>query len=65
MLALLGFDSLTRCPIDKRNIVSSLLTDEEINWLDSYHRKVFDEVAPLVEGEPLDWLEQACAPLVR
>ena len=63
--SMLGFDSLTRCPIDKRNIVSSLLTDEEINWLDSYHRKVFDEVAPLVEGEALDWLEQACASLVR
>ncbi|MCY9874291.1 aminopeptidase P family protein [Vibrio barjaei] len=63
--SMLGFDSLTRCPIDKRNIVSSLLTNEEINWLDSYHGKVFDEVAPLVEGEVLDWLEQACAPLVH
>ncbi len=63
-LTMFGFESLTRCPIDKRNIKSSLLTDSEIHWLNTYHQTVFSEVSPLVDGDVLDWLSEACKPLV-
>ncbi|WP_428773970.1 aminopeptidase P family protein [Vibrio sp.] len=55
----LGFESLTRCPIDVRAINVNMLTKPELSWLNDYHQKVWDEVSPLVEGEVKDWLRQA------
>lgn len=62
--ALLGFRTLTLCPIDRKLVVSALLTPEERLWLDAYHARVFNELAPLL-NDPADraWLERACAPL--
>ena len=59
---LLGFRTLTLCPIDRRLIVPELLTAEERRWLDAYHARALDELLPLV-GEAGGWLERACAPL--
>ncbi|GMQ48060.1 aminopeptidase P family protein [Vibrio sp. 10N] len=61
--SMFGFESLTRCPIDKRNIVAELLTDAETAWLNDYHQKVWKDVSPLVDGDALVWLESACQPL--
>lgn len=57
--SVLGFDSLTRCPIDVRAIDASLLTTAEKAWLNDYHQKVWNEVSPLVEGKVKHWLQQA------
>jgi Xaa-Pro aminopeptidase len=59
---LLGFRTLTLCPIDRRLIETMLLTVEERSWLDAYHARVHEELLPLVD-EAADWLERACAPL--
>lgn len=61
--SMFGFESLTRCPIDKRNIVADMLTEKEIAWLNDYHQKVWSDVSPLVTGDALAWLETACQPL--
>ncbi|MHC6801165.1 aminopeptidase P family protein, partial [Vibrio antiquarius] len=37
----LSFESLTRCPIDKRNINVDMLTRPELAWLNDYHQKVW------------------------
>ncbi|WP_087024724.1 aminopeptidase P family protein [Thaumasiovibrio subtropicus] len=63
-MSVLGFESLTRAPIDKRLIDPSLLTDAEIAWLNDYHQKVWNEISPLLDGEDKAWLEQATSPLV-
>jgi len=47
---ILTFESLTRCPIDKRNINVDMLTRPELAWLNDYHQKVWDDISPLVEG---------------
>ncbi|EGU54582.1 aminopeptidase P [Vibrio nigripulchritudo ATCC 27043] len=60
---MLGFESLTRCPIDKRNIDVNLLTRPELQWLNDYHQKVWDEISPLVSGNALEWLKDATSPL--
>ena len=60
---LLGFRTLTLCPIDRRLIEPALLTAEERSWLDAYHARVRDELSPLV-GEAAGWLDEACAPLL-
>ncbi|HKX36004.1 MAG TPA: M24B family metallopeptidase, partial [Rhizorhapis sp.] len=60
---MLGFETLTFAPIDRNAIAVELLTDEERAWLDAYHAKVVEVVGPQLEGEALDWLKGACAPL--
>ncbi|HDM8166750.1 TPA: aminopeptidase P family protein [Vibrio harveyi] len=61
----LSFESLTRCPIDKRNINVDMLTRPEIAWLNDYHQKVWDEISPLVEGDVKEWLRQATLPVAH
>jgi Xaa-Pro aminopeptidase len=61
--SVLGFESLTRCPIDLRCIESDLLSESEKSWLNNYHQKVWHDVSPLVDGEVLEWLKQATKPL--
>ncbi|WP_299690510.1 aminopeptidase P family protein [uncultured Vibrio sp.] len=63
--SVLTFESLTRCPIDKRNINVDLLTRPEIAWLNDYHQKVWNDVSPLVEGDTLEWLRQSTTPLAH
>ena len=58
-----GFETLTFVPLDRRLIDTSLLTDDEIEWVDSYHRQVHNLLASQLEGDDLAWLEQECAPL--
>ncbi len=42
-----AFETLTLAPIDRRLIEPAMLTDEEIAWLDAYHARVRDALAPL------------------
>ncbi len=60
---MLGFETLTMAPIDRRLISVDLLTTDERAWMDAYHAEVLVKVGPLMQGEARDWLEQACAPL--
>ena len=60
---MLGFETLTLCPIDRRLIDESLLNPEEWDWLNAYHARVLKEVGDFLDGEELEWLKQACAPL--
>ncbi|MBE7216882.1 MAG: aminopeptidase P family protein [Caulobacteraceae bacterium] len=60
---MMGFEVLTLAPIDRRLIDAALLDAAERAWVDAYHARVLAEVAPLVEAEVADWLEEACAPL--
>ncbi len=61
----LAFESLTRCPIDVRNINVNMLTRPELTWLNDYHQKVWDEISPLVEGDVKEWLHRATRPLAH
>ena len=53
--------------MDSRLVETALLTDAELAWLNAYHAKVWDEIAPLLAGEAdvLDWLRQATQPISR
>jgi len=56
---MLAFETLTYVPIDLRLIDGHLLTREERDWLDSYHRTVRDRLYPLVSDTARDWLSGA------
>ena len=60
---MLGFETLTLCPIERRLINRHLLTKDDVIWLDAYHVRVLKEVGDHLSGGELDWLKQACAPL--
>ena len=61
--AMMQFETLTLCPIDRRLIEPSLLLPEELAWLNAYHARVLREIGAFLEGGELAWLKQACAPL--
>lgn len=54
----LNFETVTLCPIDTRLVNLSLLTQDEINWLNDYHTHVYNELKDRVEGEALTWLTE-------
>ena len=56
----LQFESLTLCPIDKAPIVREMMTQEEIQWLNDYHQRVFDTLSPHLSAEEAAWLREAC-----
>ena len=58
-----GFETITLAPIDRRPILLSLLTADEIAWLDAYHARVLEALSPLVGDETLSWLRDQTAPL--
>jgi Xaa-Pro aminopeptidase len=60
---MLGFETLTLAPIDRRLVAVEMLTDEERTQLDAYHARVLAEIGPKAPPEVATWLKDACAPL--
>jgi Xaa-Pro aminopeptidase len=60
---MLGFETLTLAPIDRRLVATELLTAEERAQLDAYHARVLATIGPLVEPDVRAWLTLACAPV--
>ena len=61
--AMLGFETLTFAPIDRRLIDAEMLTPEERAWLNCYHAHVLARIGERLSGAQLDWLTKACAPI--
>jgi Xaa-Pro aminopeptidase len=60
---LLGFETITLAPVDRRLIEPELLDPAERAWLDDYHARVRADLIDLVGPETADWLVGATAPL--
>ena len=59
----LDFETLTLCPIDTRCIERSLLGADDIDWLNAYHARVRERLAPRVAGDARAWLEARTQPI--
>ncbi len=57
----LAFRTLTLCPIATSCIRLSMLTPDEVSWLDDYHAQVYEALHPYLDGEERQWLRKACA----
>ena len=57
----LAFRPLTFVPIDTSPIVPGVLTRDELDWLNDYHRQVFEKLAPRLTDDERDWLAKKCA----
>lgn len=58
-----AFETITLCPFDRALFDTSIMSAEEIKWVDDYHKTVYDRLAPLMEAEEREWLAAATAPL--
>lgn len=59
----LKFETLTLAPIDTAPIVLEMLSTEEREWLNSYHRRVYESLSPYLEGNEKEWLRKATLPI--
>lgn len=59
------FETITICPIDTRPIIVSMLTDEELNWINNYHKYVYQSLSSLLDESTKKWLQKATLPLTR
>ena len=57
----LQFETLTLCFYDTSLIEMSLMTEDEIDWLNAYHVRVYKEVSPLLNDEEKKYLAYKCA----
>ena len=60
---MLEFKNLTWIPIERALIVPEMLTPEEKDWVDDYHRQTLEQIWDLCAGSTRTWLELACRPL--
>jgi Xaa-Pro aminopeptidase len=60
---MLGFETVTFAPIERRLVVKDMLSAAELDWLNDYHRQVLEKIGPKLSGADREWLEQACAPI--
>jgi Xaa-Pro aminopeptidase len=62
---MLGFETLTLCPIDRRLVDAELMSADEISWLDAYHARLLPALGHLLDGAERAWLAAMTAPLAR
>jgi len=62
--AMLGFETLTMAPIHRGLIDTTLLSTDEMVWLDAYHAEVRGRVLPRLDGEAAAWLIRATEALL-
>ena len=60
---MMGFETLTLAPIDRHLIDTTLLTRDELQWLDHYHARVSKEIGAQMSGAAKAWMKGACASL--
>lgn len=51
------FEVITFFPIDTKPIEKSMLTQEELNWLNDYHQLVYKQLSPRLSGKAVEWLK--------
>lgn len=63
--AMLGFETLTLCPIDANLIDPTIMNDEELHWLNAYHGHVLRQLSQHLKGDELAWLQNATKPISK
>ncbi|WP_019893290.1 aminopeptidase P family protein [Allobaculum stercoricanis] len=58
-------DPLTLVPFDVRGLDLNIMTDDEIEWLNAYHKRVYDTISPRLTQEEAEWLKNKTAPISK
>ena len=59
----LQLEPMTLCPIDTTPIIWEMMQPDEIAYLNAYHKRVYEELSPLLNNEEKDWLNVQCSML--
>ena len=54
----LYLEPLTMVPFDREAILPELMTERELEWLNAYHRKVYETLSPYLDEEEQGWLQE-------
>ncbi|MBR6307755.1 MAG: aminopeptidase P family protein [Lachnospiraceae bacterium] len=57
------FEHLTFAPLDKELLDRKYLSEKDVERINTYHKDVYDKTASFFEGDELEWLKDACAPM--
>ena len=57
----LQFETVTLFPIDKNLIDLKMLDDNELQWINNYHKKVYESLSPFLNTEEKAWLKEKCS----
>ena len=61
----LCFDTITLVPLQRQLMQLDLLSNQQIEWINAYHKQCRDKVAPLLQGRALEWIIRETEPIVR
>ena len=61
----LQFEPLTLCPIDKQPIDISMMSEQEMTWLNDYHSVVYEKLSPFLDSDEKVWLKIATEPIFK
>ena len=61
----LRFEPLTLCHFDTSVILTELLDDSEIKWLNDYNERVFRTLSPHLSSEVSQWLREKTSPIAK
>lgn len=66
-MPVMRLETITFCPLDARAIMIDLMSDAELDWLNTYQHDVFEKLAKtdLLTAAEIGWLSRATAPLLR
>ncbi|OOM75311.1 aminopeptidase P family protein [Clostridium sp. BL-8] len=53
------FETMSYCPIDLDGIDKELLTEDEKEWLNSYHEETYNKLSPFLNSEEKEFLKNA------
>ncbi|MDE6804555.1 MAG: M24 family metallopeptidase C-terminal domain-containing protein, partial [Muribaculaceae bacterium] len=59
------FDTVTLFPIDTTLVDTSIMTDDEIKWLNDYHAQVCNALTPLLSADEAAWLKNKTQPISK
>ncbi len=61
----LSFEDITYVPYDRDAIDTQYLSDEEIDWINAYHKMIWEKIGPLLSGKEKSFLKKATGKITR
>ena len=63
----LGFEHVTLTPIGRNLIEPSLLSDEEVKWVNDYHAEIWEKTHSFFDKDELtrNWLKRETQPILK
>ncbi len=58
-----GFETITFCPWEREAILTEMLSTEELEWINTYHREVYEKLSPYLDDDVKSWLAEETRPL--